>query len=189
MKNESEDKKTKELLEQAREGDQEAFARLYDLHAKAIYRHILFRSRNSQMAEDITSQVFIKIWESLRDGAAIRSFRAFAMKSAQNLFIDQTRKKEYQNVSLEKMTETGFEPQGGVSATREAEASEAAGILQSALEKISAEQRQILTLRYLNELSIPEIAEITGKKPGAIYVLIHRGVRSLKAVLEESSKA
>ncbi|PIP60433.1 hypothetical protein COX00_03395 [Candidatus Uhrbacteria bacterium CG22_combo_CG10-13_8_21_14_all_47_17] len=187
MKNESKDKKTQDLLKQARQGSQEAFAQLYDLHAKGIYKHILFRSRDPKMAEDITSQVFIKIWEALRKGVAIHSFRAFAMRSAQNLFIDQTRKKEYQNTSLEKLTEAGFEPRGELSTSREAEASEATKALQGALEQINAEQRQILTLRYLDELTIPEIAEITGKKPGTIYVLIHRGVRALKLILKGSS--
>ncbi|OGH69105.1 MAG: hypothetical protein A3I29_04580 [Candidatus Magasanikbacteria bacterium RIFCSPLOWO2_02_FULL_44_11] len=177
----------KELLAEIIKGRGDLFALLYDRHAAAVYRHILFRCAEEAIAEDVSSQAFLQIWEHVREGKKIASFRAFLFQTARNIFIDQTRKREFKNLSLEAIVdEKDKEPVGTDNLLEEAAVNDEVRALQSALATIPEDYREIITLRYLNELSITEIAKVTGKNSGAIYVSLHRGIRLLRKALVDA---
>ncbi|MEK7072930.1 MAG: RNA polymerase sigma factor [Patescibacteria group bacterium] len=175
------------LLTRAAAGDAEAFATLYDRHALPVYRHILFRSGNRETAQDVTSQSFLRIWEHLREGKVIRTFRAFLYRTAQNTFVDITRRRASSDLSLEELCEDErWEVASGEDLAAATEVREHASLLRRALSSLPEQHRRMLTLRYLDELSISAISRITGKNPGTIYVSLYRGVRALRQALVEA---
>jgi len=95
----------RELLAEINSGQEDVFVILYDRHAVAAYRHILFRSGSKEIAEDVVSQTFLRIWDYLRRGGTIESFRAFLFQTARNIFIDTTRKRGFKDLSLEEIIE------------------------------------------------------------------------------------
>lgn len=177
-----------EILTKVIAGDGDAFAILYDRHASAAYRHILFRCSDEELAKDVVSQTFLHIWNHLRAGKPIQSFRAFVFQSARNTFIDLTRKKDFKNLSLETIVEENKEPADKTNLATESIINEEVRELKAALSTLPLIYQEILTLRYLDELDISEIAKVTGKKSSAIYVSLHRGVRLLRKALVEAEK-
>lgn len=176
------------LLAAARSGNSEAFAVLYDRHAPAAYRHVIFRCANKEIAEDVVSQAFLHIWDYLRSAHTIRSFRAFLFQTVRNIFVDQTRKRDFSNISLEKILEEEGEKEPVAPSDLLADIilSDEVETLKRTLTTLPSDYAEILTLRYLDELSIAEIATVTGKKFGAIYVSLHRGIRLLRQALVEA---
>ena len=151
---------------------EEQFSKAYDEYSKGILRHIYFRVSNWNVAEDITQETFFKAWRSIASqgsGVKIKSFKAFFYKIANNLTIDYYRGKYKQTVSLEDIKEKELTYE----ATQEKE-------IQCVIEKnemkkylslLKDEYRQMLLYRYMDDLSIKEIAGITGKSPNNIRVI------------------
>lgn len=179
-----------ELLTKIKNGQGDLFVILYDRHAPAAFRHILFRSGNKETAEDVVSQTFLHIWDYLRTGKTIQSFRSFLFQTARNIFIDITRKKESKNLSLEAFleddTQQRREPTAPMTPLTDLLVNEEIQALKRALRRLPPHYQEMLTLRYLDELSISEIAQVTGKNSGAIYVSLHRGTRLLRQALVEA---
>src|ERR1700755_29782 len=83
------------LVRRSQVGEQDAFARLYDAYVERIYRYIYFRVADQQVAEDITSQVFLKAWEKLSSyQSGSTPFIAWLYRIAHNAVIDSYRTKK-----------------------------------------------------------------------------------------------
>jgi RNA polymerase sigma-70 factor (ECF subfamily) len=163
---------------------EEAFIKFYDRYARPLYRHILFYSGNPDTAQDVVSASFLKLWEFIREGKRIRNFRALLYRTAKNTFLDVVRRKEYSVLSLEELLKTGWEP-ASADPVQKFAAADDVRVLRLALARLPVHYREILTLRYLDELSIAEIAEVTGKNSGTIYVSLYRGKRALEEALQK----
>ncbi len=87
---------------------EDIFIKAYDDHSDAIFRHCYFRVFERERAKELTQEVFIKTWEYLRNGQEVKNLRAFLYRVANNLVIDESRKKKAN--SLEAMQEQGFDP-------------------------------------------------------------------------------
>lgn len=161
--------------------DTEAFAQLYDLYAKRIYRFVFFKVSTHEEAEDITSEVFLKAWRYINDKKEIESFSGLLYKLARNSIIDLYRSKSRQTEVLS-ISEIEIGDAGRWS--RElGEKIETQRII-AALKKLKEEYRETVTLRYVDGLEIGEIAEIIGKGKIAVRVTLHRGIKKLKEFLE-----
>lgn len=174
------------LLSRIRSGDQAAFVETYELFAPKIYRHALFKTSSPEAAEDVLSETFLKAWEYVREHAGeVRHLRAFLYRIADNLIIDFYRKRAKSAVPLtEEMEETlPVDARIAESADR-ALAGEAMAAM---LKRLRSETRELLVMRYIDDLSIGEIAELTGKKKNAVYVALHRAVKELKHLCAEPS--
>jgi len=164
--------------------DKDAFGELYDIYIDKIYRFVYFKVSSSAEAEDLTSQIFLKVWQLILDNKIKtgQSFQAFLYTLARNTVIDFYRhsRKEKGDISLEEAAD--------ISAAGEIEKEIDIKIemerLSLKLKKLKSEYREALVLHYINELSIKEIAEILNKKRGAVRVLLHRAVNSLKEILK-----
>ncbi len=168
--------------------DPEAFAKLYDIYAKRIYSFVFFKVSNREEAEDITSEVFLKAWRYINEKKKIESFSGLLYRLARNCIIDLYRSKSKQKETLSINTEIEIELGDGGKWTEEL-GDELVNKLEMqkivvALQKMKQEYREVVTLRYVDELEVSEIAEITGKGHIAIRVTLHRGLKKLKELLQ-----
>ncbi len=169
------------LVISAQEGASDAFARLYDAYVGRIYRFVYFRVSDDAMAEDITSEVFMKAWESLdRYYARGAPFIAWLYRIAHNLVVDH-----YRNLRPTAPLETAFgqptlSPDGTEDGPDERlERQEKMEQLRSSLQHLTEEQQQVLVLKFIEGLSTAEVAEQVGKSQGAVRALQMRALQEL----------
>lgn len=164
----------------------DAYAELYDLYVKRIYRFVYFKVGAHEQAEDITSEVFLKTWQYLiKNGVEereIKSFGGLLYKIARNSIIDFYRQNAAKRET--KLTEDMEMGDGGRWCADLGDKMEARRIIQ-AIKKLKQEYQEILTLRFVDELEISEIAEITGKGQIAVRVTLHRALKKLKEILQQ----
>lgn len=169
------------LVQRAVSGDAEAFASLYDTYVDRVYRFIFFRVGESRLAEDLTSQTFLKAWESVgRYQIRGLPFAAWLFRIARNKVIDNYRVSK-ETVSLEAALSTQPDPNGRVD--EKVEGHLEIEQMRVALRRLTEDQRQVLTLKFIEGLSTKEISQVTGKREGAIRALQMRGLQALAHIL------
>ncbi|MFA5853725.1 MAG: RNA polymerase sigma factor [Patescibacteria group bacterium] len=167
------------LLRRIRSGDETAFVETYELFGPKIYRHALFRTSSPETADDIMSETFVRAWETIRVKAAeIQRLRAFLYRVADNLIIDHYRRNARSAVSMTDEIEESLQAPGDPHA--EIDRLLRSERLAQELAQMRPEVRDLLVMRYVDDLSIEEIASVTGKKKNAVYVALHRAVKELK---------
>ena len=170
-----------QLVARAQEGDRDALEELYLEHFDRIYSYLHMTVGNRHDAEDLTTQTFLKMLESIgrfRWGTA--PFSAWLFRIAHNLAIDHFRARK--RVQPEDEVP---EPSGVEESSAEEQAFDSmgrAGML-ALIERLSAEQRQVLTLKFLFGFVNAEVAGILGKTEGAVKSLQHRALASLQKQL------
>lgn len=155
------------------------FLKVYDTYQEAIFRHCYFRVFNRERAKEIAQEAFMRAWEEVRRGTDVKNIKAFVYRVANNLIIDESRKKSA--VSLEGMTDDGFQPTG-MTANRISELIDGQMVL-SLSKKLEPEYRQVLLMRYVDNLKPKEIAEIIGESQNVVSVRIHRAIKALQQLL------
>ncbi len=177
------------LLLRLKTKDPEAFGQFYDAYVKPIYRFIYFKVSSEQEAEDLTAETFLKVWQHVQGNGKIDNLNAFTYRIARNLVIDHYRKQQTQKTvtSTEVLADQGIEiPDEQQSiADRLAVLSDVKQIEQH-LQQMKDEYREIIILRYINQLTVKEIAEALDKKPGTVRVLAHRALNTLKTLVAEA---
>jgi len=159
------------------------FLGAFDDLAPKLYRYCLLRVGSKPLAEDLVSDTFLKTWEYLGRGGEIRFYSVFLYKTLQNGMADHWRSAKHRREAplgedlIETLADTRDLPE---EVGRDIEV---AGVLK-ALKTLPQGERQVLYFRFVDGLSAQEIAELTGKKPNAVYVSIFRGVRRIRAALK-----
>jgi RNA polymerase sigma factor (sigma-70 family) len=171
------------LVREAKSGDSEAFGTLYDAYLERIYRFVYFRVEDQQTAEDITAQVFLKAWENLgRFQIGGTPFLAWLYTIAHNAVIDHYRTRKV-TAALDdvKLSDPGHAEtvENGIDSAVEMQS------IKMALQTLTDDQRQVLLLKFIEEMSNEEIARHLGKREGAIRALQMRGLKALSKRLAE----
>src|SRR6059058_4473184 len=168
QKKESETKRVRALVDRAQKGDRSALEELYLIHFDRIYSYLHVSVGNRHDAEDLTTQTFLKMLESIgKFRWQSAPFSAWLFRIAHNLAMDHFRAtKRWQP------EEEVPEPEPDESTSAETGALESIGDL-------SAEQQQVLTLKFVFNFSNAEAATVLGKSEGAIKSLQHRALASL----------
>lgn len=171
-----------QLLARAMQFDDAALGELYDRYEARIYGYIYRRTGDQILAEDLTAQVFLKMLESIRDQKAWRSsFSGWLYRIAHNLVVDTYRRKgRHGAVDLEDVPQTAAEsqnPEETVEQTLDAER------LRSAIRRLTDEQAEVVSLRFLEGYSIAEVAGMMNRTEGAIKALQYRAVATLRTLL------
>src|SRR5438067_7487520 len=165
------------LVERGKQGNREALEELYLIHFDRIYSYLHMSVGNRHDAEDLTTQVFVKMLESIgKFRWRSAPFSAWLFRIAHNLAMDHFRaNKRWQP------EEEVPEPDPGDGSAAEEEALEAIGrqSMLELIEKLSHEQQQVLTLKFVFNFSNAEAATILDKSEGAIKSLQHRALASL----------
>jgi len=158
---------------------EQTFLEAYDQYADAIFRHCYFRVFDRERGKDLMQKVFMRAWEYLRKGETVQNMRAFLYRIANNLIIDEARRKK--EVSLEQLQEQGFDPGRDETGTLHARIEHSRVI--ETLQHLDATYRDIIIMRYINDLSPSEIAAVTGESANTVSVRIYRGLRQLRTLL------
>lgn len=168
------------LVATAQAGSSEAFAKLYDIFVDPIYRYIYYRA-GSVEAEDLTELVFLKTWENIRQyRSGKHHFSAWIFRIAHNIVVDFYRSKDTYDELPENIEDQRIE----ASAMHRAHRSLDRGVLDRAMMELKDSYRQIVVLKYLNDLSNDEIAEILGRSQSAVRILQFRALKKLRRILE-----
>jgi len=173
-----------QLINFAKDGEAEAFGELYERHVNAVYRFLYARLDNSMDAEDLTEEVFLRAWNSV-PGYHERGvpFLAFLLIIARNVLIDHYRRngRSPQHVTIEdiQLRDTNPEP-SEVSAKNQKHQE-----IRQAIGQLRNDYQEVLVLRFLNDLSPNETAEVMKRSTGAIRVLQHRAIVALRKTMEE----
>ncbi len=174
------------LLERAQKYDEEAIGELYDFYASRIYSYLYRRVQNAQVAEDLTSEVFVRVLQALRSERFWHtSFRAWLYRIAHNLVVDYYRQQPSRPSFP--LDERLIRDAGALDAARAERFSLLR--LQRAIEQLTPDQQQVITLRFGEQLKSREVAEIMDKTVGAVEALQHRAIASLRRLLSEEQEA
>lgn len=174
-----------ELVQRAQKnGDLEAVGALYDRHYQKIFRYVRARIYNTQRAQDVTGEVFLKMVANLPDYRLTAvPFTAWLYRIARNHVINELGRKEnqYQDVPLahaQAVSEAAANPARLVEQRMMLEA------VQQRLADIDDTQREVILLRFLLGYSLQEVAEMLGKTVAAVKSIQHRGLATLEAVMK-----
>lgn len=173
-----------ELVKKAQAGDVDSFSELYEELLNPLYRFCYFRLPNKETAEDITSEVFLNIWDNLNSYKKQGSihFTTWAFRIAQNKIIDFFRKnKEH----LELKEELEIPDPHSESAKRNIDNEVLRNQLKKALKVLPETQSQSLILKFFSELDNKEIAEIMDKSETAVRILQSRGLKTIRKYLPQ----
>ena len=175
----------RKLVADAQGGDTEAFAQLYDRHVDAIYRYVLLRVPTQEQAEDITEDVFLRAWQNLGQFRPERPILHWLYRIAHNRVVDEHRRKAQHNASLDAMNEAGQQfASSQPDPLRTAISHEEIGNLRTAMSTMKDDEQTLLTLRFIENMSFRDIANILGKSEGACRVLQHRALKKLAQKLQ-----
>lgn len=158
------------------------FLQAYDLYADAIFRHCYFRINDRERAKELMQEVMIKAWLYLKEGKKIDNIRALLYKMASNIVIDEVRKKK--SVSLDELKEEGFEPQDKIDQEEEIETKMEVEKVMTCLPKMNSKYREIFVMRYVDQLSPKEIADIVGETENLVSVRLNRAIKQLRQLLK-----
>jgi RNA polymerase sigma-70 factor, ECF subfamily len=170
------------LVKRSQKGEAMAFGKLYDLFVDKIYRYIYFRVPKDDV-EDLTEMVFLKAWEKIHQYKSGRkSFSAWVFRIAHNLVVDTYRfGKDKETVELSPNVQEHRREHNPIKVTENKIHSE---YLKEALEKMKPHYKQIIILKFINELSNKEIADVLKKSEGSVRILQFRALKSLKCEME-----
>lgn len=180
------------LVKKARSGDTQAFTELMYLYKDKIY-HLAYRMLgNAQEAEDVSQETFLRVYSNLDRYDEKHKFSTWIYRIATNLSIDRIRKKKA-NFSLDESwnDEEGADwyakiASNDISPEQQAILSEEQETLHKAILSLPPKYRGIVTLKYVNELSIQEISEIVNLSVPTVKTRLHRGREYLRKYLVKS---
>jgi RNA polymerase sigma-70 factor (ECF subfamily) len=163
----------------------EQFGEIYDQYIDKIYRFVYLKVSSQEIAEDITSKVFLKGWEAFQaQNTEIKNQGAFLYQIARNAVIDHYREKGRSKVVSIDASSQIADP--GTSAHDKAILSADIGIIKTAIKKLKKEHQDIIIWHYLEDMPIANIAELLDKPAGTVRVMLHRGLKDLKDIIKES---
>ncbi|MBQ2830641.1 MAG: sigma-70 family RNA polymerase sigma factor [Oscillospiraceae bacterium] len=177
-----------ELVRAARAGDEGAFETLVRTHEKKIYNLCLRLCGNSDDAADAAQEAFVSAWRALPFFREESNFATWLYRLATNASIDLLRREKRHRapVSLDDEEQSVDAVDESASPDELYEKKELRAAVLRAMEGLSDEQRRILILRELQQLSYQEIAEIMDMELGTVKTRIHRARKNLRNALVSS---
>ena len=166
------DKELSDIIEKAKNCDEQALTKLYKLYYPKLVKYMYYRVPLGD-AEDLASNVFVKVLKAL--GRQSGNFEAWLYRIAKNVIVDSFRYKaghpvtELEKEDAEKIIETGDVHQKINNSID----------IQYALSKLNDEQREFLILKFIQGLDNKAIAKITGKSIGALRALQFRALKAI----------
>ena len=158
------------------------FSKIYDKYIKKIYRFIFLKVSSEDVAQDLSSETFLKGWQAYKKTPKIDNPSAFLYRIARNLVIDHYREKGRTNtISIENIPivdpQQGLEEKAAFNSDLEQ--------VKAVLANLNEDYQNIIIWHYLDDLSIPEIAKMMNKSEPSCRVQLHRALKSLKKEIKQ----
>lgn len=175
------EKRDEELIVLAAAGDREAFGQLYERYSIRVFRHAYFLTTDLDLAEDMTAQTFLNALQAIpRYESRGVPFLAWLLRIAGNLAINYHKSQKNKGSPLPETLEA---PASFYSPEQSCEATLDGQRVWQEVRKLPYEQRQVLVMRFIDDLAYPEIAGVLGKSVGAVRVIQFRALSSLRNML------
>lgn len=170
------------LIEKAKAYDEEALSELYRRHADSIFRYVYYRVGDQTVAEDMVAEVFLRALEGLPSYQDTgRPFEAWLYRIAQARVVDHYRQQnKRRDAPLDERLVAGEETDPHQIAAHLEDAQRA----WEALDHLTEDQQQVISLRFIAGYTTPDVARMLGKTEGAVKALQHRALASLRRLLE-----
>jgi RNA polymerase sigma-70 factor, ECF subfamily len=159
------------------------FADACEGHFDALFRYAYFKTSSRETAQDLVQETYFKAWNYLQKGEDIKNPKAFFYRILNNLIVDEYRRKK--ETSLDVMRENGFDI-GEVIQDRLEDRLDGEKAIKL-LQKIPEKYREVIMMRYVEELTLKEMAEILNQTENAIAVKVHRGLRKIERLFNNSN--
>lgn len=159
----------------------EEFQKAYEAYSDAIFRHCYFRVFDRERGKDTMQETFVRAWNYMSEGKKVDNMRAFLYRIANNLIVDDIRKKK--EVSLDEMQEKGWDP--GYDGLPEMQRKVEEGKVFDTLKRVPKDYREVIVMRYVDGLTPAEIAGILGESANTVSVRLHRGLKQLHSFLSK----
>jgi len=164
---------------------EQKFSEAYEKYAASVYRHVRLRVGSTEDAEDIVSKCFMKTWDYMMKGKTIVRMKPFIFRVANNLIIDWYRAKDSRPIPMEDVEEAKLFARDDrlddlIDARMGVEE------LERALDQVEPAYRDVLVLKYVEQLDVRKIAKKLDVSENVVYVRIHRGRKKLVSVMLSS---
>ncbi len=175
----------KAIVRECLEGRQGAWVTLMDTYAKRVFNMAYQFSGSRQEAEDMTQEIFLKLYGSLAKFDFEKNFTAWLLTLAKNHLIDEYRKTKWERAQRDEFDE-GVLPQASIPGPEESLArKETRALIWEGLNRLSSEMRMAVILRDLQGRSYEEMAEILSLPLGTVKSRVNRARIALAEVLKE----
>jgi len=156
--------------EKEKKNNQKNFEKLFQEHSDVIYRLCLYKTSNESVARDLTQETFLRLWKTISSGKGIDKPKQYIFQIARNLIIDYY--KSDKAVSLDSLRAEGFDLK-----TEEIspESMGDVALLKKAIESLDQEFREVIYMRFVEEMKVKEIAEMLNISENLVSVRISRG--------------
>jgi RNA polymerase sigma-70 factor (ECF subfamily) len=165
------------------ENPKQIFSQIYDSHIDKIFRFIFLKVNSQEVAQDLCSETFLRVWECFKDNKNIDNPQAFLYQIARNLIVDYYREKgRTQTISIDYVPI--IDP-GQDLETKTFQSSDLETI-KASLANLKQDYQELIIWHYIDDLSVPEIAKMINKKEGTVRVSLHRALKALKNKTEQA---
>lgn len=159
------------------------FSQIYDNHIDKIYRFIFLKVNSQEIAQDLCSETFLRVWKCFRDNKKIDNPNAFLYQTARNLITDYYREKgRTQTISIDyvPIIDPGQDLEKKTFQDSDLET------IKLNLANLKQDYQELIIWHYIDDLSISEMAKIIDKKEGSVRVKLHRALKALKSKIEQA---
>ncbi|MEK7611877.1 MAG: RNA polymerase sigma factor [Patescibacteria group bacterium] len=147
-------------------------------YEKGLNAHAFFKLHDHAMGEDLVQTTFVKTWAYLVRGGKINTMKAFLYHILNNLIVDEYRKRK--TLSLDVLLEKGFEPSNPNPERLLSSLDRKETLI--LIQRLPEKYQKVMRMRYIQDLSLKEMALIVGQSRNALAVQTHRGLEKLKAL-------
>jgi len=176
------DKQIEELVKLSQKGDAKAFADIYDIFVKSIYRYVFYKV-NQKDVEDIVEVLFLKAWENIRKYKKQKNttFKSWIFRIAHNLVVDHYRLSR-EHASLDPWISDTKREANPIDMTQ---CSLDNTLLKKAIAQLKPNYREVVIFKFINDFSNEEVSKLIGKSEGSVRILQFRALKSLKQILKD----
>jgi RNA polymerase sigma-70 factor, ECF subfamily len=175
-----------ETLASRSNDDLDSFAELYNRYLCRIYRFLRSQTPDESTAEDLTAHTFFRAMSAAGTFRGDGAYKAWLFRIAHNTLATWRRKQSQAPLAVEELPEHADPSPSPATIAVDKDQRQ---VVWSLVQSLPRTQREVLALRYLEDLDIAEISAITGKTRGAIRILLHRARSGLRSALEQGGHA
>jgi len=175
------DQHLKSLVKKSQDGNRDAFGEIYDVMSEPVYRFIYMRVQHNETAEDLVSLTFLKAWKKIytyKERHNVK-FSTWLFQISHNTVRDHWRGKKYDENIDDHIFTDSLSGQFEEALDRKIEFAK----VLNAMKRLPQNHQSVLTLRFINQLSVEESAKVLGKTNGGLRVMQVRALKALRNII------